>query len=691
MVGIEVGPTGANDKDQIFYSRASGKEIVANLVRARVEYAVIFMKDQDFAYYNSAVVRQCPNLGGRDLLREVLDEARKAGILIVAYFQIQYDGSAWNAHPDWRMQDVTGKDIPGRLCYNSGYLEYSKKGLEELLKYEISGFHVDMLDYGFGPPYGCWCKHCQSRFRQKYNMEMPRPEKPSWDENWEKILEFRADSNTRFCQDVHAFVKSKRPEVAVDFNYHGYPPFSWFAGQLPVKHAMNGDFVTAEGLPWAFGHNNPSLLALFLAGARLGGPTQIATSRSVYDYFDPTIRPVAEMKWEVLLYAAHGTQCTVVDKVNYDGTLDPLAYERLGEVFGEVREKRDYFKHKPVQEVGLYYSSRSRDWYGRENAPKYFAAFSGAHLALIQSHIPLGMIMDENVSLDRLREFPVVYVPNAAILSKKELGLFDEYVSGGGNLLVTGLSGLYDRFGIEQSESAISQLLGVRLGKVYTEYNDNYVRLPGQLKQGEGAFLLQDIPVDWPVPTWGPVAAFEATGAQSFGELMVAFRASPELRMAPLSAGKVIGPAVFIGERGKGKVVYLPCCPDNGLMTNYRIPENRNLIRNIIRYLNPRPWVKVTAPPNAEIVVTHDEPRRRLLVHFVCFHAPATATAAAFPKGRLVVPPIMEEALNYEARIEVNGKFSKAEAVGRGSRVSVEGNKIRLATSSVHDVLVIHV
>ena len=381
LVGIEVGPTAANDKDEIFYSRATGKGIVESLVRARAEYAVIFMKDQDFSYYNSKVVRQCPNLQGRDLLREVLDEAKGHNLPIIAYFQIQYDSGAWRAHPEFRMKDVTGKDIPDRLCYNSGYLEYNQSALDELLKYEIVGFHVDMLDYGFGPPYGCWCEHCQSRFREEFNMDMPRPEKPSWDEAWEKILQFRARSNTRFSQSVNSFVKAKRPDVAVDFNYHGYPPFSWIEGELPVMHAMNGDFVTAEGLPWVFGHNNPSLLALFMSGARLGGPIQVATSRSVYDYFDPTVRPVAEMKWEVLTYSAHGLQCTVVDKVNYDGTEEALVYERLGEVFGEVREKHDLFKYRPIQEVGLYYSSRSRDWFGREDAPKYFAAFSGAHRA----------------------------------------------------------------------------------------------------------------------------------------------------------------------------------------------------------------------------------------------------------------------------------------------------------------------
>jgi hypothetical protein len=121
-----------------------------------------------------------------------------------------------------------------------------------------------------------------------------------------------------------------------------------------------------------------------MKGARPDGLVQVASSSSASDYHDFTVRPVAEMKWEVMTYLAHGALCTIVDKAGYDGRSDPVVYERLGEIFGEARQKREYFGHQPVQEVGLYYSGRSRDWYGREDAPNYQRAFWGAHKALIE-------------------------------------------------------------------------------------------------------------------------------------------------------------------------------------------------------------------------------------------------------------------------------------------------------------------
>ena len=687
IVGIEIGPTGANDEDAVFMARATGRNFVAQLLRAHAEYGVIFMKDQDFAYYPSRVARHCPNLRGRDLLRECLDAAKPHGLSIIAYCQVQYDTSSWRAHPEWRMRDSGGQDIPGRLCYRSGYLEFIKACAAEMMQYEIAGFHFDMLDFGFSAPYGCWCDTCRRDFERTYGEPMPAG--ATWDEAWDRMLDFRCASNAGFCKDLQAFVKSRGPEISVDFNYHGYPPFNWVEGERPVQHAAPGDFITAEGLPFVFGHANPSLLSLFMAGARPGGPCQGVTSRSIYDYHDFTVRPTAEMKWEVLTYLAHGAQCTIVDKLNYDGALDAVAYERIGEAFAEAQAKREYFGHPAAAEVGLYYSSRSRDWYAREDGPRYFAAFAGAHKALLQAHIPMGVILDENVSLEALRRFAVVYLPNPAILTPEEIALLAQYAAEGGRLLITGLAGIYDYHGRMQQESDLSELVGARLLRCITEHMDNYLRLPAALADGAGKFLLADIPPDWPILTWGPAAAFEATTAQAFGELTMAHRSRDNQWSEHMSPAEVIGPAVLINQYGRGQVAYLPCLPDAAFAQDYRTPEHRILLRNLVRHLNPNPELAIEAPANVEAVVTRDEARGRLLVHLLAFWGPAPATAAAFPGGRRVLPPVMEEALPYRATIRVSGPFSAARAIGLGSRATVEDNQVVVDTSQVHEVLVI--
>jgi hypothetical protein len=689
-VGIEVGPTGANSQDAVYMANASGQEIIANLVRAQAEYAVIFMKDHKFAYYNSRVATKAPNLGERDLLAECLAEAEQVGLPLIAYCQVQYDTSSWEAHPEWRMHDAEGKEIRGRLCYNSGYVEFIKQLLAELMDYPIAGFHIDMLDFGFQAPYGCWCPQCQRQFRATYDQELPRG--LTWDEAWDKMLQFRYDSNTRFCQELQTFVRSSRPELSVDFNYHGYPPFSWEAGQRPVQHARNGDFVTAEGLPWVFGYNNPSLLALFLQATRPEEPFQGVASRSVYNYHDFTVRPVADMKWETFTYLAYGGMCTFVDKANYEGTLDPLVYARLGEVFGEARQHRADFGHTPLPEVGLYYSSRTRDWYARTEQPKYFAAVSGAHHALVQSHIPLGMVMDETVSLAALRRYPVLYVPNAAILSPAEIALFADYAQAGGKLLFTGLSGLCDRYGQLQAHSALTDLIGAQLVGCITDHPDNYIRLPATLAAGPGRFLLEAIPPDWPFLTWGPLARYEPTTAQAYGELLTAHRseAKDNLWRQLMSPHAVVGPAVLINQVGQGQVICVPCLPDAAWIGNYRVPEHRNLIRNLVRYLHPNPPLQVDAPRNVEIVLTRDASRGRLLLHFLCCNSPPTSAAFSFPEGRRVLPSLIETAAPYRASVLINRPFARVEAAHASAQVRPGQQRIDLEIDDIYAVLSIY-
>ncbi len=688
-VGMEVGPSGANQTDPVFFSRARGQDIVEGLLKANVDYAVIFMKDQDYAYYNSNLARRCPGLAGRDLLAEITDAAHKHSLPIVAYCQIQYDTSVWWDHPEWRMEDATGNSIHSRLCYNSGYLEYTKKIAAELMQYEIVGFHFDMLDFGFGPPYGCFCAgNCQPRFREEYKTEMPRPTKPTWDADWEKVLEFRSNSNTQFCRELQAFVHSQRPEVAVDYNYHGYPPFSWAVGELPVQTALNGDFVTAESLPWIFGYNNPSLLSLFLIGARPGGPTQVVTSRSMFEYYDPTIRPVADMTWEVATSHAHGAQVTIVDKIRYDGTLDPLVYERIGQVCRDVKTRQQYLGHPPVQEVGLYYSARSRDWFGQEEPVRYMQAFTGAHKTLIDSHVTVGMIMDENVSAQRLGAFAVVYVPNAAILSDKEVRLFRDYATAGGNILFTGLSGLFDKYGNRREDSAITDLIGASLVDCIITSENNFILLP-EAMTGSERVLLHDIPADWPMLVNGPITTFEPTAARPLGELLTPYHAESHFGHM-LSPEKVAGPAILVNRVGAGTVMFVACAPDHAFAGNYRLPEHRFLIRNLIRYLNPEPLISVEAPANVEIVVHAEESTRKLFVHMICFSSPATFVAATFGKGKQVLPAPMESPMHYEARITLNRSYTAVYVAGSASEIQSSGKEVHLVTSAIHEVLIVN-
>lgn len=702
VVGMEVGPTGAqfgfSEKTELQYcSRFNGHDIVRHSVAANVEYLVIWARDGDWAYYNSQVAEKCPGLGDRDVLRETMDEAALHHLPVIAYCVVQQGGNFLAAHPEFQAVDSSGKPA-GRFCFNSGYLEVMKKLLAEQLAYGIAGFHIDMLDQGFGPPYSCWCEHCQKQFQEKYGRSMPAG--VTWDEDWDHMLEFRCASSERFEKELTRFIRETKPQATVDFNYHGNPPFSWEVGQRPVQHAGNSDFVTGETGVWGFSALTVGLNAQFYRAAFPGHPFQVAINRGVRIYHDQTTRPLNDMRWEMLTLLSHGAFVTMIDKTAYDGGLDPVAYQRIGDVLREARAKRDHFGQTPVPEVGLYFSSRTRDWVGRENPGSYFQSFQGAHKACVLEHIPFGVVLDENVDAATLKQFPVVCLANVGIVSEREVALLRDYVTQGGNLLITGQSGQYDAMGKATESSALSELIGGTVVQRPTSV-DNWVRFPAARDDSAGDAatrrktidqLMGGLPADWPFLVEGPATVYQPTTAIPVGELMAPHRTPKQLRGEPypdwpLSADKPVGPAILVNRVGKGLVLTFSASPDFATASEHHLVETRQLFHRAVQLLHPTPRVVVTAPANVEAIVTDDPEQRMLRVHLIAYTpTPQTTPAKNRP---YILPGLIEDKPMYRASIKVSQPVRSAKMLNNTSQLKRTGDRLDLIVDDLHDTVLI--
>jgi hypothetical protein len=694
LVGMEVGPTGAqfgysDPNDARYCSQFSGGEIVRRCVAAQCDYLVIWARDGDYAYYDSKLLPKAPGLGTRDPLRETMEEAARHKLPVIAYCVVQQGGHYLRQHPEFEMRDPAGNRI-GRFCYNWGYLEAMKRIVAEQLAYGIAGFHIDMLDQGFGPPYGCWCEHCRKLFEAEYGHPMPTG--ATWDEKWDHMLEFRYATSARFERALYDHIKSLNPRATVDYNYHGNPPFSWEVGQRPVQHAGNADFVTGETGVWGFSALTVGLNAEFYRAATPGLPVQVAMQRGVRMYHDQTTRPLNDIRWELLTLLAHNAFVTMVDKTGFDGWLDPLAYERISKAFEEAHAKRAHFGHEPVAEVGIYFSSRTRDWLGREQPADYFQSFQGAHKALVYEHIPWGIVLDENMTLERLRRFRVVLLPHAAILSDREVRTLGDYVGQGGNLILTGWSGLFDRQGKPRGESALSELAGAHVVRRLDSL-DNWVRFPKSGKSSEPlAQLRRDISGDWPFLVKGPAVVLEATSARPVGQLLPPFRTTRQREGRegtdwPMSADSRVGPAILVNEVGKGKVLTFACSPDYATASEHHIVEARRLLANAVRFLAPNPRIRIAAPTTVQAVVTDDPATRTLRVHLLGYNSPPQTTP---PKDRPhILPGLMEDAPMYQAIVELAEPIKRAIASNKSTKLTRHGRRLEIVVNDVHEIVII--
>lgn len=714
LVGMEVGPTGAqfgysDPTDKEYCKLWDGREIVKKCVEANAEYLVLWLRDGDFAYYDSKLLPKAPGLGDRDPLREALDEAKMHHLPIISYCVVQQGGIYLQENPQWQMRGADGKPI-GRFSFNSGYLEAIKKIVAEQLAYGIDGFHIDMLDQGFGKPYGCWSEASQEMFRDQFGHDMPSG--ATWDASWDNMLTFRYQSSERFEKELTGWIKSLNPKATVDYNYHGSPPFSFEVGQRPVQHAGNGDFVTGETGVWGFSALGVGLNAEFYRASTPGLPYQVAIQRGVRMYHDQTTRPINDMRWETFTLLAHGAFVTMIDKTAFDGSLDPVAYQRIGEVLGEAREKREHFGHQPVYDIGLYFSSRTRDWIGRENAAKYFHSFQGAHQACAMEQLQFGVLLDENVTLEKLRSFPVVCLPNAGILSQREVDLFDQYVRGGGRLLITGQTGQFDAMGQPLKASTLETLIGARVVR-RLESEDNWISLDRlsdsqsetqRFTKSQDAVasaddsstipfkrLVAEIRPDWPFLVKGPATVYQPTTATAFGKLFKPHRTSRQRQRKmgtdwPMSADASVGPAVLINRVGEGLVATCAGSPDYATASEHALVEDRILFHNLFRSLAPKRRIVVDAPANVEAVVTDTPAARTMRVHLLAYNpTPRTTPQKNRP---YVLPGMIEDKPIYRVTISTSG-LQSATSLNATTTIKLVEDNVEATVEDIHEVILL--
>ena len=281
----------------------------------------------------------------------------------------------------------------------------------------------------------------------------------------------------------------------------------------------------------------------------------------------------------------------------------------------------------------------------------------------------------------------MLIVPNAGILSEDEVALFSAYVENGGNLIVTGLTGCYDRMGNPSSQSALENLIGARfLGAL--DSLDNWVTLAADMPEA----LRGGTPTDWPFLVKGFAAKYEAETAIPYGQLIKPYRTirqqeGKEGTDWPMSADEAVGPALLLNSVGKGTVLTLAVSPGYAAFSDHHIVEARKLLVNAVRFLQPSPRVRIDAPATVQTVVSDDPDERILRVHLLGYNAPPQTTPAQ--NRPYVLPALMEEGPLYRFEVICTEKITNASALNPTTSLTVDAATVKGTVNDVHEVIVI--
>ena len=676
--------------DSIFENFDAG-DIIRHAADAGAEALYFFTKDcYGNAYYATEIGHRHRCMGDRDFLAEILAEAGKVDLPIMAYSTIIWDNVAAEANPEWRMRDPHGKELSDTvtmelakwryLCHNSGYVDYMRQMIEEIsANYPIDGYHLDMFNYDFGG-LSCYCANCRKAFRDRTGQELP--ESPSSNAVWREFLEFRYDSVERFFNVLKETALRQNPDLCMVANYHGSPNFDWRVGQQPVRHSAMSDLGTGETYTPMLGDMYPGMEARFIRNLVPGKPFELVAWR-MNRITDFTVKPLHQFRWEVLTCVLNGGSAMFIDQPFHDGQVDPVAYDRMAEVFTEVQTIKPHLGGDFVRHVGLYYSCRTRDLYGRDDQARFILPVMGAYKALIENHFQVDFIFDETVSLEALRTYALVFLPDVAVLGDDEVEQLKAYVAEGGRVIATNNTSRYSPEGDPLDHFRLGEVFGVDFQKTLDCDNNYFRNLPDALSHA--------IDPRYHVLNQGPVQIVEPISAVGQGDLHDAFfkRSIPDRFFShnihpPYHR---LSDAFYLNDFGGGHCIYIPFGLDRSYADIYELPEHRHLVGNLVRHLSETPCLEVEGPLNMEAVLTRKD--NQLRVHLTMF-APIRQATSLPSLNEPVRPSLrMEEKPLYRATLRSRKPFKRVTAFRDNTVVQVNGNEIRLLCEDVHECICI--
>lgn len=434
------------DWDEKFLSEFSPEEYVENLERAKIKSAMIYFQSHvGLCYFPTKTGRMHRAFVGReDMIRRVVELCHEKEIAVTGYYSLVYNTEEHDRHPEWRLLDAKGLSSRatqeesggenfmgsryGLCCPNNAeYRAFCRAQIAEMAEYfpRVEGMFYDMLFW----PRICYCPACRARWAREVGGEMPAVE--DWnDPAWLLHMHKRREWMGEFAQWVTDLTKEYFGNVSVEHNV-AY-------AALPAPKKANAEEVIAA-CDYAGGDIyvdmfTQSFACKFYRGISKNQPFEYMISRC-----SPGLSAHTQLKSEdilrcaVFLTAANHGATLIIDAIDPVGTLDSRVYDRIGKIFGELEPYEKYMVGKPVEDVGIYYSLKSKFKPNGEKFGNYEACLSCVKSCVMRN--VLSGVTGGYRSLDGHR---VLIVPALTCEDDYDVDRIVEYARNGGRVYFSG-------------------------------------------------------------------------------------------------------------------------------------------------------------------------------------------------------------------------------------------------------------
>jgi hypothetical protein len=477
--------------------------------RTRVQ-GVIINAGGIVAYYPSKFPLQhrAEFLQGRDLYGELAQAAHDDGLAVIARMDSNRAAEDFfGAHPDWFTRDRGGKPYRAAdkyiTCINSPYYdEYLPAVLTEIVERSHPEGFADNSWSGLTRDSICYCDNCARKFRDASGHDLPT--RHDWDQ-----VAYRRWIDWNYARRLEVWDLNNRTTKAA-----GGPNCLWFgmnSGAISSQSRSFRDFKSIlERAPMVFLDHQSRGPAGFQENADTGklvhgvlgwdklAPESMAMYQAGRSSFRLASKPAVEARMWMIEGFAGGIQPWWHHIAAYHE--DRRMYETAEPLMKWSAENQQYLIHrKPLANVGVVWSQRNTDFYGRDRAADLVdAPYRGFVQALSKARIPYVPVHIDYVDreADALK---VLVLPNIAAMSDAQCQAVRRFAERG-SVIATGVTSLYEEFGDARKDFGLADLFGAHYGGKPREEESwagasqhTYLRLSPELRAG----------------VWGPKAGNE--------------------------------------------------------------------------------------------------------------------------------------------------------------------------------------
>lgn len=615
-----------------------------------------------------------------DYLGEVLPAAYERGIRALVRMDISKSHPHMlKDHPDWFRRDENNQvvfswEMPATCPTSPYWEEYNFQVVGELLdKYPIDGFFYNSFHFG-----KCYCDRCRRIFKQSTGFELPLAE--DWnDPAWRTFVEYRYARQADYARRLAEFIEKRSPGTILTIDSHITAESNDLireCGWHTTRFAENMGCIISEAFNLT-GRPFPKWLYWPGEEVKIGShikQTCIMLSHFRTYYCRRASQQSEQIGYDLMQIAANGGS----QAITFSGTMeqdDRQALPMIKKILNYLGDREEeYASMKPLADVAIIYSQRTAVFYGKNEVnANWQSHYRGMYEILAESHIPFTVLHEGSITLEKLRLYPCVILPNIAALSDGEAETIDQYVAEGGYLISTFETGLFDEEGMRRPEQAlkcIGREVKEKLANAFTYLTISDKSLLEKYPETDLLMFVGDFLATVPRGTGSVPRAEDLYGIPAI------LNTTPEFAYWEQEGDQ---PALMIRSYGKGSAAYLPWSPDK-LYHLQGIPEYKALIAGLAEKACGSLTATCTAPAAVELLIAKRD-RGGFLVHLL---------NAVGTQGK----PLSETIILSAIEVKVKGVLSSARSLVHGQTYSVrcdgEHSFFTVPSLGLYDAIVVN-